>query len=126
MSHWERALESSRTAHAAFALGDMNGAVNRAYYAMFEAARAALSTIDPSFLDIRSHGELVRQFSKVFVMSGDVSRELGRALSNARGTRWAADYSGEATGKDEATELLEAMDRFLSDIERVAPRVKTP
>ena len=126
MTHWERALESSRTAHAVFALGDMNGAVNRAYYAMFEVAWEAVSTVDPSFLDIKSHAELVRQFSKVFVLSGAVSPELGRAFSNARGARWAADYSGEATGKDEATEMLQVMDKLLSEIERVVLGVKSP
>ena len=52
--------------------GDVDGACNRAYYAMFDAARAALLVlvpgIDPAL--VKSHGGLISMFSLHFVKPG--------------------------------------------------------
>ena len=75
MAKAERACKSARTL---LADGDMDGAANRAYYAMFDAARAALMASDaPVDLDkIKSHSGLIGAFSKYLVKDGPLSKEL--------------------------------------------------
>ncbi len=57
----ERAIESAKLLHEA---GDVDGACNRAYYAMFDAAKAALiatvPTIDPTIG--KTHSGLISAF----------------------------------------------------------------
>ncbi|WP_338130192.1 HEPN domain-containing protein [Polynucleobacter sphagniphilus] len=63
--------------------GDYDGACNRAYYAMFDAARAALlssnSVKDLSL--VRTHNGLITSFSLNLVKPGKVAIELGKALN---------------------------------------------
>jgi uncharacterized protein (UPF0332 family) len=77
--------------------GDADGACNRAYYAMFDAARAALLASDaPVEPEIgRTHGGLVSAFSLHLVKTGRVSVEFGKALNKAEELRLVADYKGE-------------------------------
>ncbi len=69
--------------------GDVNGACNRAYYAMFDAARAALSAIQepPESEAIKTHSGLVSAFSLHLVKTGHVSVELGKSLSKVADIR---------------------------------------
>jgi uncharacterized protein (UPF0332 family) len=77
--------------------GDVDGACNRAYYAMFDAARAALLVlvpgIDPAL--VKTHGGLISMFSLHFVKPGILPVELGRSLNRAHEVRLIADYVGE-------------------------------
>lgn len=77
-------------------LGDVNGASNRAYYAMFDAARAALlasgAPIEPDFG--RTHSGLIGAFGNYLVKNGPVSRDMGRLLNRAHEIRQIADYKG--------------------------------
>ena len=41
--------------------GDMNSAVNRAYYAMFDAERAALGSVDAKLLKTKKHAAVIRR-----------------------------------------------------------------
>jgi uncharacterized protein (UPF0332 family) len=62
--------------------GDHDGACNRAYYAMFDAARAAL-LVSKSVTDlstIKTHSGLITSFSLLLVKTGQVSVELGKSL----------------------------------------------
>jgi len=89
--------------------GDVNGACNRAYYAMFDAARAALLVlvpgIDPAL--VKTHGGLISMFSLHFVKPGILPVELGRSLNRAHEVRLIADYVGEEVSVEQARSVIE-------------------
>ena len=70
--------KSERALHGAHLLiegGEIEGACNRAYYAMFDAARAALLNTAGAehVLAIKSHSGLISFFSQRLVKTGSVS-----------------------------------------------------
>ena len=83
---------------------DHEGACNRAYYAMFDPARAALlaskSVTDLS--TIKTHSGLITSFSLLLVKTGHVSIELGKSLSKVEDLRLLADYKGEEIAPEKA------------------------
>jgi len=77
--------------------GDLDGACNRAYYAMFDAARAALLATGamPSLASIKTHSDLISAFSLHLVKTGKVSIELGKAINKVEDLRLIGDYTGD-------------------------------
>ena len=77
--------------------GDADGACNRAYYAMFDAARAALiASGAPVVAELaRTHNGLISAFSLHLVKTGRVPVELGKSLNKVEDLRLIADYKGE-------------------------------
>ena len=64
--------------------GDADGACSRAYYAMFDAARAALLATG---YDVgRTHRGVLAAFSDRLVKSGRMPKEMGRLLKKAEAT----------------------------------------
>jgi hypothetical protein len=59
----------------------VEAAINRGYYAAFQAARAALLTKDES---PNTHSGVIRRFGYHFVRSGQVSDDVGDVLSAAQ------------------------------------------
>lgn len=96
-------------------LGDLDGAANRAYYAMFDAARAALMAAGaPVEPDIgRTHSGLIGAFGKFLVKNGRVSKEVGRLLNRAHEMRLVADYSGDSVEPADAQEMVEQAKIFV-------------
>jgi len=84
MSKADRACSSAR---ALLDLGDVDGACNRAYYAMFDAARAALlASGAPVRAHIgKTHSGLINAFSDHLIKNGPVSKEMGRLLKPRAG-----------------------------------------
>jgi len=84
--------------------GDLDGACNRAYYAMFDAARAALlASGAPIESEVaRTHSGLIAAFSLHLVKSGRVPVELGRTLNRVEQIRLIADYKGDAVESEQA------------------------
>lgn len=84
--------------------GDADGACNRAYYAMFDAARAALlashAPVEPGIA--RTHSSLISTFSLHLVKTGRVPVELGKALNKVEDLRLVADYKGDPIENEEA------------------------
>jgi uncharacterized protein (UPF0332 family) len=101
----ENALASATLLHEA---GDVDGACNRAYYAMFDAAKAVLlatvPTIDPQIG--KTHNGLIAAFGLHMVKTGLVSIELGRALNRAQSIRQIADYTGDMIEPEDVDKLL--------------------
>lgn len=99
--------------------GDTTGACNRAYYAMFDAARAALmaSKLSDDVLTIRTHSGLIASFSLKLVKSGLVDIELGKSLNKVEGLRLVADYKGDAVEMEEATWAVEQATEFVSSMQ---------
>lgn len=69
MSKARRALDSAKLLLSA---GDMDGAVNRAYYSMFDAAKAALTEGDEPMISqpIKSHNGLITLFRSTWLKRG--------------------------------------------------------
>jgi len=104
-----RALDSARLLLDA---GDTDGACNRAYYAMFDAAHAALaSEADPEAS--RTHNGLIAAFGLRLIRTGRLPKELGRMLNRAEEVRLLADYTGGAVEPQDASELLSQAGAFV-------------
>jgi len=111
----ERACRSARTL---LADDDPDGAANRAYYAMFDAARAALLASDApvNIADIRAHVGLVYAFSEHLVEKGPIPEGIGSLLDEARHLRGMADYSGISVDPNVAKEIVEHAEIFVAAI----------
>jgi len=112
MTKANRAMSSARLLLQS---GDVDGACNRAYYAMFDAARSALlSSGAPVEAEVaRTHGGLISAFSLHLVKSGKVSVELGRALNRAEEIRLVADYQGDPVERRHVEWLVEQAENFV-------------
>lgn len=115
MAKAKRACASARLLLNA---GDVDGASNRAYYAMFDAARAALLAANaPVPADIgRTHGGLISAFALHLVKNGPVSNELGKALNRAEEIRLVADYKGDMVEFEDAREIVDQAEVFVEAI----------
>ena len=87
-----KAVRASASARALLDLNDVDGACNRAYYAMFDAARAALlasgAPVQPDFG--KTHAGLIATFGLQLVKNGPITKELGRLLKRAEEIRLVA------------------------------------
>jgi len=103
-----KAASSLRAARLLFDNGFMDDASSRAYYAMFDAARAALLAADaPVESEIaRTHKGLIASFGKHIVKPGMVAPEVGRSLGQAQHVRLIADYNGDPIDARDAARML--------------------
>lgn len=114
--HLAKAGERLRVAEKLFRGGDYEDAVSRAYYAMYHAARAALSTVS---VFPRTHEGVVSEFGRMFVLTGVLPRELGRDFADAKAARETYEYSVSATvGKSEAEAILSNAERFVDTVKK--------
>lgn len=97
---------------------DVDGACNRAYYAMFDAARAALLWVHaPVPAEVaRTHSGLITAFSLHVVKPGLVAIDHGRALNKVEDLRLIADYRGDPVTVENAAWALEQAQAFLAAI----------
>lgn len=118
MAKAERALAS---AQSLVDMGDADGACNRAYYAMFDAAPAALMATDaPAGEGLgKTHRGLLNTFSAHLVKAGRVSKELGRQLKRAEESRWVADYDGSSIPMSDAAELVQQARQFVAAMQKL-------
>lgn len=115
-AHLEKAAERLRVAEKLFRDGDYEDAVSRAYYAMFHAAKAALSTVN---VFPKTHEGVVSEFGRRFVLTGILQRELGKDLADAKAARETYEYSVTATvEKSEAEAILSNAQRFVEAVKK--------
>jgi len=111
-AHLEKAVERLRVAEKLFGDGDYEDAVSRAYYAMYHAARAVLSTLG---VFPKSHEGVVSEFGRKFVLTGVFPKELGKDLADAKAARETYEYSvAVSVGKLEAETILLNAQRFVN------------
>jgi len=98
----------------------VDGACNRAYYAMFDAARAALlQTRAPAQMAAaKTHSSLISAFSLHLVKTGRFPLELGKALNRAAEIRLIADYTGDEVTMEKACWITEQAVLFVEEVER--------
>jgi len=103
-----KAVRASASARALLDLGDVDGTCNRAYYAMFDAARAALLAAGaPVQPDLgKTHAGLIAAFGLQLVKNGPITKELGRFLKRAEEIRLVADYKGDSVELEDAREMV--------------------
>lgn len=114
-----KALRAAESAKILLDTQDCDGACNRAYYAMFDAARAAMvaanSPVQPE--SVRTHGGLIGAFSLHMVKTGRVPVELGRALNKVEELRMIADYKGDSVELADAQWALGQAQEFILAIQ---------
>lgn len=114
----DKASKAAASARLLLDSGDADGACNRAYYAMFDAARAALiwsvAAVEPTVA--KTHGGLIAAFSLHLVKTGRLPVELGKALNRAAEIRLVADYSGEEVTAEKAQWLIENSTVFIETV----------
>lgn len=111
---WSKAETAAESAQCLFDAGFYDGAVNRAYYAIFNAARASLAVIDPDFSRSKKHSTIIGRFGLHFVKSGKVEMQHVRNFSVALDMRLLADYSVSFLLESEASRIIDMMTSFLA------------
>jgi uncharacterized protein (UPF0332 family) len=116
-----RALEQARILLNA---GGFEGACNRAYYAMFDAAHAALLVAGVTVPESspKTHRSLIASFGLHLVKSGAIEPELGSALNKVERLRKLADYTGEIVADEDARWAVDQAGAFVEKVrERMLP-----
>ncbi len=117
----DKAERAAASARVLLAEGDIDGACNRAYYAMFDAARAALvAARSPARAEsTRTHSGLITAFSLELVKTGQVDAEFGRALNKAAEVRLIADYMAATVSREIGVETVASAERFVAAIRKL-------
>jgi uncharacterized protein (UPF0332 family) len=116
-AHLARATDDLATARDNMAHGHWCGAVNRAYYAIFHTASAALLQLD---IERARHAGVQAAFSTFLVRPGLIEPEFGQLYSRIRQAREMQDYDVTAVAL-----TFEETERLVSDAERFVTRVES-
>ena len=124
MDNAGQALASARILLTA---GDSDGATNRAYYAMFDAAIAALEWVGIGTAQDqhKTHGGLIGSFGLHLVRTGRLPAELGRSLNRVQELRLTGDYLAEPVPLEKARWAVQEADTFVAGIQRLLTQPKT-
>jgi len=97
---------------------DSEGACNRAYYAMFDAAHAALLAVAPELpqTSIKTHRGLIAAFGKHLVQDGPIATTFGAALNKVERLRLLADYTGDPVSIVDAAWAVTQAEAFMDAI----------
>lgn len=110
-----KAVQASASAKVLLGMGDADGACNRAYYAMFDAARAVLLA---GGHDVgKTHKGVLNAFSEHLVKRGLLPKEMGRLLKQAETRRYVADYEGDPVGLRDAQEMVDQAEIFIATMQ---------
>lgn len=93
--------------------------VSAAYYAMLNAARAALSERGEY---AKTHSGTWTLFSRLFVATGEFDRGLSSLAGRVKEARERGDYDAAPPSPEEAAEFLEGAEDFVSAVERLLER----
>jgi uncharacterized protein (UPF0332 family) len=107
------ARERVAAARLALEAGFLSTAASTAYYAMFYAARAALSEEERN---ARTHRGVWGLFRELFVVSGRFDEELFRAAQRGQDLREAGDYEARMISPQAAEAIVADADRFVSAV----------
>lgn len=118
VSYMRKAAQAAASAHQLLAGGDADGACNRAYYAMFDAAHAARrsANVAETASATKTHRGLIAAFGKHLVHGGHVASELGSSLNKVERLRLLADYTGDPVSDEDAAWAVGQADIFVAAI----------
>lgn len=119
--HIKKAQRALKSSEVLLDLGDTEGACNRAYYAMFDAAIAAMgwAGIDINKGQFKTHNGVVAAFSQNITKQGRVSVEMGRSLQRVQDLRQIADYLAEPVPFESAEIAVVSAKHFVSTINQL-------
>jgi uncharacterized protein (UPF0332 family) len=119
----ERALDEAR-----LLLRDekTEGACSRAYYAMHDAAHAALlaTGFETPEAIIKTHHTLIAEFGKKLVLGGQIDASIGRAFNKVEEMRLLADYSAEPPPLDKTQGAVEQAELFVAAVRSMIAGLK--
>lgn len=94
---------------------DTDGACSRAYYAMFDAAHAALHSVatKDTPITIKTHNGLITLFGQIIIKSHNFPTEFGSKLNQVQTLRELADYSGEPITIERAQWAVDSAQTFV-------------
>jgi uncharacterized protein (UPF0332 family) len=125
-AYWDKAIEAADAARLLLQAGSYDGAANRAYYAMFNAARTALQArTDLKVEEIRRHSAVLQLFSLHVIKPGLVPAKLSADLNEVFQARAIADYATASVPAEDARELIELMDEMLEAVEALLGRERS-
>ncbi len=112
----QKAERTLAAAHTLLRDDDAEGACNRAYYAMYYAAQAALlaAGIPEPDNGYKTHHGLIAAFGKHLVLTGQVDQALGRAINKVQHFRQLADYTGDTFPLEDAAWAVEQAEAFVA------------
>lgn len=114
----EAAEERLAAAKMLVAGGLYEDAVSRAYYAVFQAARAALAAL--GLEEPRKHSGLVSFFNQHLIKTGLVEKEYGRILMSMRDLRQTSDYNDFFNvGQTEAEAAIKDAGKFVARVRKL-------
>jgi uncharacterized protein (UPF0332 family) len=110
-----RALSAARVLLRA---GNPEGTCNRAYYAMFDAAHAALlaAKVVVAEASVKTHSGLIGAVGEHLVQAGLIDANLGRSFNQVQRLRQLADYTGDPVGVDDAAWALDQAETFVAAV----------
>lgn len=113
----EKALSAARLLVQA---QDTDGACNRAYYAMFDAAHAALFALGIEGLTkpIKTHHGLVAKFGQEVIVPRHLPAEHGEDLGSVENLRLLADYSDDSVTIDRAAWAVDRAEAFVAAVKK--------
>jgi len=114
-----KARQACRSARVLLNTGDVDGACNRAYYAMFDAARAALlASYAPVGPELgKTHSGLIAAFSLHLVKNGPLTKDIGRLFNRGEEVRLVADYNGDSVTQADAERQVAEAELFVATID---------
>ena len=113
--HLDKARQSLRSAELLLDAGDFDGAVNRAYYACYDAARGSIETVaGVDTAEVKTHAGLIRLFNLAIVKAGHLPLEIGRLIGREQQLRLFADYGDGVQHRAEADLAVQQARDFVS------------
>ncbi len=112
-----KAREDLASARDSLARGYLRTAINRAYYAVFHAASAALFWLD---IERARHSGVESAFGQYFAKTELVEREYGRIYARTRAQREDQDYSmtERALTRSTVAQTVTDAERFVARVEQ--------
>ena len=105
---------------------DADGACSRAYYAMFDAAHAALFAlgVEQKTAPIKTHTMLVGRFGQYVVLAGHLPATYGETLNRVQRFRQIADCSGDPVSVENAEWAVEQAEAFVAAVRSLISGLK--
>ncbi len=116
-SYMRKAERALSTARLSLQDTDADGACNRAYYAMFDAALFALG-IEGLTKPIKTHSGLVARFGQEVIVPRHLPQEHGEDLGSIENLRRLADYSEGSVTIERAAWAIERAEAFVAAVKK--------
>ena len=111
-----KAADCLEDAHFGLRHERLNVAVNRAYYAMFDAVQAILQEND---IFTKTHQGANIKFNEFFVKTGLIEKEIGKYLNQVFDMRQSGDYDMDCElGLDDAAFAVDCAEKFLAAVRK--------